>query len=511
MPSLFGKSQLYKYDVTVSKNHFLALVRLPDYYFRLPSNSSSSTTWPVFSRSQQQQTIECLMNHDSLAKDCINYIVQRLHIKDSSHVGLRYYTNGRYYWLDPDCQIKKQLSKDELKPIFNFSIMFYPIQPYSIVDEKARLLIYQQIYLNFISSLYTIPANQIDSIVACCLQSLFGDKFNFEQNIGFIETLKNAVGMTDKLLESFLKSVNKIYCSLNGLDPSVAREEFIKEISELDSYGIEHFLVKSTMNTPVYIGVNYRGLHTKSTGQSSFKLDANWDNVIAINSNKQRQITISINKNNHRSSFIYYAESANYNRYCVRILNLFRNYFLKHNPQTTIKDRVSNDHNIILKITNQQLFKKNSLIHSVPDLRSSSTDAKTTPISSILSSISCHSNNSAVTTGSLPNLSIQLLTLTKQKIKQKNDVYATFSDNLNQVQTNNNDEPIVFSKKVAVEHQQVPSTDKLSCQSDLQCLPQMIYQQSDKFPIENLKRNESIRTDIIPHSTLSSTNNRTHQ
>ncbi len=58
-----------------------------------------------------------------------------------------------------------------------------------------------------------------------------------------------------------------------------------------------------------------------------------WHNVTLISSNKQRQITIAIkNGNINNQTLIYYTDSTNYNRYCLRLLHVFLNHFSKFSP-----------------------------------------------------------------------------------------------------------------------------------------------------------------------------------
>lgn len=58
-----------------------------------------------------------------------------------------------------------------------------------------------------------------------------------------------------------------------------------------------------------------------------------WHTITSITSNKQRQITLSYkNGSTSRHSLIYYTDSTNYNRYCLRLLNVFYEYFSKYPP-----------------------------------------------------------------------------------------------------------------------------------------------------------------------------------
>ena len=83
-------------------------------------------------------------------------------------------------------------------------------------------------------------------------------------------------------------------------------------------------------------------------------------------------------------------------------------------------------------------LKKQRLIHgaSVPDLRSdgeSSSNDRTPPSAS--SSTRSSTDSSNVWTGSLPNLTVRLTSeqQSKDASKAKNDPYATYADNLHQI------------------------------------------------------------------------------
>ncbi|CAF1513818.1 unnamed protein product, partial [Adineta steineri] len=187
-----------------------------------------------------------------------------------------------------------------------------------------------------------------------------------------------------------------------------------------------------------YLGLNHNGIHSRSLLRNEFKLEACWHNIISISSNKHRQITISMkNGNTNIHTLIYYTDSSSYNRYCLRLLHLFSNYFLKYSPS-----QLEN----IPKLETPRT-KKQNLIHgaSVPDLRSdgeSLSNDRTPPSVSSSTRSSNHSSN--MWTGSLPNLTIQLTTQQhiNETSKKKNDPYATYADNLNHIDENETISPI---------------------------------------------------------------------
>ncbi|CAF4117294.1 unnamed protein product, partial [Rotaria sordida] len=203
----------------------------------------------------------------------------------------------------------------------------------------------------------------------------------------------------------------------------------------------------NALNEATCLGLNHHGIHSRSLLRNEFKLEACWHNVISILSNKQRQITITIkNGNMNIHTLIYYTDSTNYNRYCLRLFLLFSHHFSKFIP---------NEIENIPKL-NTFPIKKQCLVHgaSVPDLRSDGESLSNDCTSPSASSSTRSSNNSSnIWTGSLPNLTIELTTRqqTNDIFKKKNDPYATFSDNLNHI-----DEQETISsipkKEVALQH-----------------------------------------------------------
>ncbi|CAF3865424.1 unnamed protein product [Rotaria sordida] len=450
MPSIFGKSHLYRYDIQGgAKSHYLVFVHLPCLQTHLKHLYHLSLL-PFIE--YEQQTIECLMNYNSLTRDCINYILQRLHIHDrtiSNCFGLSYFNkiNKQCYWLDPDISMKQQIPKSELKPNLTFTILLYPPVPYAITDEKARLILYQQIFCNFISSIYTIPINLVETLSAYFLRGCFENKFNADKNHDILQLIIAAVGLSEEKTDRIKEKIIELYRDLNDIDLRSAQNQFVRQISQINTYGMIHFEIKNALNEATCLGLNHHGIHSRSLLRNEFKLEACWHNVISILSNKQRQITITIkNGNMNIHTLIYYTDSTNYNRYCLRLFLLFSHHFSKFIP---------NEIENIPKL-NTFPIKKQCLVHgaSVPDLRSDGESLSNDCTSPSASSSTRSSNNSSnIWTGSLPNLTIELTTRqqTNDIFKKKNDPYATFSDNLNHI-----DEQETISsipkKEVALRH-----------------------------------------------------------
>ncbi|CAF2099505.1 unnamed protein product [Rotaria magnacalcarata] len=450
MPSIFGKSHLYRYDIQGgAKSHYLVFVHLPCLQTHLKHLYQLSLL-PF--NDYEQQTIECLMNHNSLTCDCISYLLQRLHIRDgaiSNCFALSYYnkSNNQSYWLDPNISMRQQIPKSELKPNLTFTMLLYPPVPYAITDEKARLILYQQLFCNFISSMYTISGSLVETLSAYFLRACFDNKFNADQNHDVLQLIIAAVGISEEKSDIVKDRIFELYRDLNGIDIRSAQNQFVHQISQLYTYGMIHLEIKSALNETICLGLNHTGIHCRSLLRNEFKLEACWHNITSIVSNKQRQITMTIKNGNMNTHMqIYYTDSTNYNRYCLRLLHVFLNHFSKYVPSE------------IENIPKSETFpmKKPCLVHgaSVPDLRSdgeSSSNDRSPPSASSSARSSNHSSN--VWTGSLPNLTVQLSTRqqTNEIFKKNNDPYATFSDNLNHIDEQETISP-VEEKQVTLRH-----------------------------------------------------------
>jgi hypothetical protein len=219
-------------------------------------------------------------------------------------------------------------------------------------------------------------------------------------------------------------------------------------------------IVKNTLNETICLGLNYHGLHSRSLLRQDFQLDTwsvdyactsfdcsfslllllllffffSWHEIQTLTSNKQRQITVTIKSGNTSlRTLIYYTDSSNFNRYCLRLLRVFFEHYRQLSSSQSIEyDKHDEQSSSILPST--------SYVHgaSVPDLRSdgesSSTD-RTPPPSSVSSSTYSSNHSPAIWTGSLPNLTVHipLDSTRKDHSKAKNDVYVTFAENLNRI------------------------------------------------------------------------------
>ncbi|CAF5090484.1 unnamed protein product, partial [Rotaria magnacalcarata] len=210
--------------------------------------------------------------------------------------------------------------------------------------------------------MYTISGSLVETLSAYFLRACFDNKFNADQNHDVLQLIIAAVGISEEKSDIVKDRIFELYRDLNGIDIRSAQNQFVHQISQLYTYGMIHLEIKSALNETICLGLNHTGIHCRSLLRNEFKLEACWHNITSIVSNKQRQITMTIKNGNMNTHMqIYYTDSTNYNRYCLRLLHVFLNHFSKYVPSE------------IENIPKSETFpmKKPCLVHgaSVPDLR----------------------------------------------------------------------------------------------------------------------------------------------
>lgn len=165
MPSFFGKTHLYRYDIQGgAKSHYLVFVHLPSLSTHLKHLYSHLS---LAADDSLPSTFECLMSSASCPKDCLEYLFQRLQIRDRNvfHCfALSYFNSAQQQsiWLDPDQPMKEQLVKGgEAKASLTLTYLLYPPTPHEIRDENARKILYQQLFCNFLSGIFPISGTLV--------------------------------------------------------------------------------------------------------------------------------------------------------------------------------------------------------------------------------------------------------------------------------------------------------------------------------------------------------------
>lgn len=119
MPFKFHLKKSRQYNV-VSKNQYVICVELLD-----------------------QTSIECTLSIESLGKECLEGIMQRLGLGQPEFFGLQYvwrHDDNTVRWIDIDKSLKRQLEKEAKSFNLYLRIMFYITDVQLIHDEMTRYI-----------------------------------------------------------------------------------------------------------------------------------------------------------------------------------------------------------------------------------------------------------------------------------------------------------------------------------------------------------------------------------
>jgi len=116
--------------------------------------------------------------------------------------------------------------------------------PYAITDEKARLILYQQLFCNFISSIYSISTHLIGTLSAYFLRGCFDNKFNADTNRDILRLIILAVGLSEENSDGIKEKIIELYRDLNQMDIRSAQNQFAHQVSQSNTYGMIYLELK---------------------------------------------------------------------------------------------------------------------------------------------------------------------------------------------------------------------------------------------------------------------------
>jgi len=100
------------------------------------------------------------------------------------------------------------------------------------------------LFCNFISSIYLIPTNLLETLSAYFLRGCFDNKFNADQNRDILQLIISAVGLSDENSDGIKEKIIEFYRDLNGIDIRSAQNQFAHQLSQSNTYGMIHLELK---------------------------------------------------------------------------------------------------------------------------------------------------------------------------------------------------------------------------------------------------------------------------
>ncbi|XP_014242727.1 tyrosine-protein phosphatase non-receptor type 21 isoform X2 [Cimex lectularius] len=206
-------------------------------------------------------TIECTLSSESVGRECLDNVCQRLGLQQPEFFGLRYVNrHNAPRWVEMERPLKKQLDKYARDSNLYIRVMYYVSGISLIQDEMTRYHYFLQLKKDVIEGRINCNLKQASKLASYCMQAEFG---NHDLERHTAEYLKD-FALFPKHLEGHLESLTQAvilqHAALAGLPQGTAEEYYILAVQQLDGYGQETFLAKDDSGNEVIIGVSLTGI-----------------------------------------------------------------------------------------------------------------------------------------------------------------------------------------------------------------------------------------------------------
>ncbi|XP_006813272.1 E3 ubiquitin-protein ligase MYLIP-like, partial [Saccoglossus kowalevskii] len=178
-------------------------------------------------------------------------VCEEIGLLEKDYFGLRYSgRKGEKLWMNLRNPLKLQLRGRQ--PYRLCLQVKYFVHPQELQQPSTRHQYYLTLKSLLLENHFELTEEEQTKCWSLIAQSEYGDKVE-DQPVDYQRILPN-------VSDSHYPAIIEAHRSLNGLTQSYAEIEFLKLVSELDSYGVEFFIVRSEQRQSVTIGVNSTGL-----------------------------------------------------------------------------------------------------------------------------------------------------------------------------------------------------------------------------------------------------------
>lgn len=202
--------------------------------------------------------IECEYKSDNIGQDLMDYICDYFSLKEIDYWGLKFIdTYGQRHWLDVNKLIRTQV-KNCCPVHFQLRIKVYPPQPYKLSDQSAKDQIFIQLRFALISGSLSCGPNDVPLFVSLILQYIYGD---YDENVHFGNYVKEKI-IINQTFTAELKAIEIHKNYLKGLNEEQAIDLFLRLACQLETYGVDPYLVENDKNEKLILYINYKGIAT---------------------------------------------------------------------------------------------------------------------------------------------------------------------------------------------------------------------------------------------------------
>ncbi|KAJ8934885.1 hypothetical protein NQ314_013165 [Rhamnusium bicolor] len=261
---------------------------------------------------EDTEILECEYKPHHKGKYLLEYVCQQLNLVEQDYLGLRYVdTQDQRHWLDLGKSICKQV-KDLDPVLFNFSVKFYPPDPFRLKEEITRYQIFLQLKRDLLHGRLYCGTNEASMLAALILQGInassqfLGELGDHDPEIhtgNYVSDFKILLKQTEAIEEKAMEIHQK---QLKGQSQSQVENTFLKLACQLDTYGVDPHPVKGLLQdhkgTQLYLGINYSGILTFQGSRKTHHF--RWPDIQKINyEGKMFIIHLNYNDKKHTVGF----------------------------------------------------------------------------------------------------------------------------------------------------------------------------------------------------------------
>uniref|UniRef100_A0A1I8GVY0 protein-tyrosine-phosphatase n=1 Tax=Macrostomum lignano TaxID=282301 RepID=A0A1I8GVY0_9PLAT len=231
-------------------------------------------------------TIDQTVTSETCGKDCINFVAQKIGIRDVNYFGLQYQSPKGQRWVNLSKPVKRQLDKYAVDHSLRFGVMFFVEDPYAIVDDVARELYYLQLRYNLLSGLIPCSLSRAITLAAYGFQVDFGDcsqaNLSFDYLLDYRHISNDLMPVNDSDYKNIVEEILKQYQMLEGTDCKMAQCIYIELIQKnTPHFGVAYFPAKTRKGQDVKLGLSQRGVRLFGNADMG-EVDLRWSDIASF-------------------------------------------------------------------------------------------------------------------------------------------------------------------------------------------------------------------------------------
>lgn len=175
---------------------------------------------------------------DAKGQDIMDEMCDKLGIVEKDYFGLQYSNrSNEAHWLNMRNKVFRQVNKNE--PHLLFRVKFY-VQPHQLLQESSRRQFFLNVKYEIMNGKYNASVSKMPRLYALFSQVEAG---RFKEN-----HISYNPSRTSKWDPEFRTKVILEHCKLQDMTPEVAEFFCLKEVAELEEYGMEYCTVRTDDN-----------------------------------------------------------------------------------------------------------------------------------------------------------------------------------------------------------------------------------------------------------------------